>query len=250
MQLKKLFHEYQGLIVSIGILIVCGSGLLLGVVPLIQKTIDLNTESRTLSAEVDLLNNKVSVLQSIDENAMRRDLQTLLSAVPSDKSLSTLLATVDGLTSQTGISVDGFSLSKPGSLATESAKRLSADEQAVGSNILPFTVSIAGSFDQIRTFFASSVSVRRLFRIRTFDVSFLKAGTESANMVSARVAMDAFYSPLPSVIGPVSEPLTALTSTDIDLIAKVAAMQPLAQTSSLALPPPTAGAGKADPFSL
>lgn len=250
MQLRKLFREYQGLIVSIGILIVCGLGILLGVVPLIQKTINVHTESRTLSAEVDLLNNKVSVLQSIDENAMRSNLQTLLSAVPSDKSLGTLLGTLDGLTSQAGVSVDSFSLSKLGSLATESAKRLSADEQAVGSNILPFTISIAGSFDQIRALFAASVSVRRLFRIRTFDVSFLKAGTESANMVSAHVGMDAFYSPLPSAIGPVSEPLTALTSTDVDLIAKVAAMRPLAQTSSVALPAPAAGAGKADPFSL
>jgi Tfp pilus assembly protein PilO len=250
MQLRKLSREYQGLIVSIGILIVCGLGVLLGVVPLIQKTIDLNTENRSLSAEVDLLNNKVSVLQSIDENAMRSDLQTLLSAVPSDKSLSTLLDTLDGLTGKTGVSSGNFSLSKLGSLATESAQRLSADERAVGSNILPFTISLTGTLDQMRGFLATSVSVRRLFRIRTFDVSFVKTGTESGTMVSANMAMDTFYSPLPSAIGSVSEPLTALTSTDTNLIAKVAAMQPLVQTSSVTLPPPTGGAGKSDPFSL
>ena len=249
MQFKKLFHEYQGLIISIGILIVCGLGLLLGVVPLIQKTIDLNTESRTISAEVDLLNNKVSVLQSIDENAMRSDLQTLLSAVPSDKSLSTILGTLDGLTGKTGVSSENFSLSKPGSLATESAKRLTADEQAVGSNILPFAISLTGTLDQMRGFLATSISVRRLFRVRSFDVSFLKTGTESGSMVSANVAMDAFYSPLPSAIGSVSQQLTALTSTDTDLIAKVAGMQLLVQTSA-SLPPPSVGAAKPDPFSL
>lgn len=249
MQLKKLFHEYQGLIVSIGILIVCGLGVLLGVVPLIQKTIELNTQNHSLSAEVDLLNNKVSVLQSIDENAMRSDLQTLLSAVPSDKSLGTLLGTLDGLTGKTGVSSGDFSLPKLGSLATESAKRLSADEQAVGSNILPFTISLTGTLDQMRGFLATSISVRRLFRVRTFDVSFLKSGTESGTMVSANVAMDTFYSPLPSAIGSVREPLTALTSDDSDLIAKVNAMQ-LLVTTAATLPPPTGGAGKPDPFSL
>lgn len=249
MQLRKLFREYQGLIISVGVLIVSGLGLVLGVVPLIQKTIDLNTENSSLSAEVDLLNNKVSVLQSIDENMMRSDLQTLLSAVPSDKSLGTLLGTLDGLTGKTGVSSGNFSLSKLGSLATESAQRLTADEQAVGSNILPFTISLTGTLDQMRGFLATSISVRRLFRVRTFDVSFLKAGTESGTMVSANVAMDTFYSPLPSAIGSVSQPLTALTSTDTDLIAKVAAMPLLVQTSAT-LPPPTAGAGKPDPFSL
>jgi Tfp pilus assembly protein PilO len=249
MQLKKIFREYQGLIVSIGILIVSGLGFVLGVVPLLQNTITMNNEFNTLSAEVDVLKNKVSVLETIDEDTMKSNLQTLLSAVPSDKSLSTLLGTVDGLTAQTGVSVDNFSLSRLGSLATDSAQRLNADEQAVGSNILPFKISIAGSFDQVRAFFAAAVSVRRLVRIRTFDASFLKTGTVSANMVSANVTMDAFYSPLASTIGSVRQPVTALSDTDNELIAKVAAMQLLVQPSST-LPPPSAGAAKSDPFSL
>jgi hypothetical protein len=156
---------------------------------------------------------------------------------------------LDGLTAKTGVSVGDFSLSKLGSLATDSAQRLNADEQAVGSNILPFTISVEGTFDQLRAFFTAGISVRRLFRFRTFDVSFVKIGTESANVVSANVAMDTFYSPLPSTIGSVSQPVTALTGTDTDLIAKVAAMQ-LLVTTSAPMPPPTGGAGKSDPFSL
>lgn len=249
MQLKKIFRDYQGLIVSIGILLICGFGFVLGVVPLAQKAIDQNREFNTLSAEVNILKNKVSVLETLDEETIRNTLQTLLSAVPSDKSLSTLLGTVDGLAAQTGISVDTFSLSKLGGLSTASAERLSADEQGAGSNILPFTISIAGTLDQMRAFLTASISVRRLFRIRTLDVSFLKTGTVSASMVSANMAMDAFYSPLPSTIGSVNQPLTALTNTDDDLIAKVAAMKLLVQPSST-LPPPAAGAAKSDPFSL
>jgi len=249
MQQQKLFREYQGLIVSAGILVVCVLGVLLGVVPLVRKTSDLNKENRSISAEVELLKNKVSVLESLDENAMRSDLLILLSAVPSDKSLSTLLDTLDGLTAKTGVSSGDFSLSKLGSLATESAQRLSADEKGVGSNILPFTINLTGRVDQLRGFLAASVSVRRLFRVRTFQVQFAKTATGSSDMVSVVVGMDAFYSPIPSAIGPVSQPLTPLTSADSDLIAKLEGMQLLVAPSS-SLPPPSAGAEKTDPFSL
>ncbi|MCX6793784.1 MAG: type 4a pilus biogenesis protein PilO [Candidatus Gottesmanbacteria bacterium] len=243
-QLKKIFREYQWLIISIGILLMCGFGFVLGVVPLAQKAIDLNNEYSSLSAEVNALNNKASILQTIDEDTIRSNMQTLLSAVPYDKSLPTLLGTLDGLTAKTGVSVESFSLSKPGSLATVSARSLNAGEQAVGSNILPFTINVSGTFDQIRAFLTAATSVRRFFRIRTFDVSFVNADTVSAN-----IAMDAFYSPIPSSIGSVSQPITALTSTDNDLIAKIAAMQ-LFETTSATLPPPSAGAAKPDPFSL
>lgn len=252
MKLNKLFRTYQGLIVSIGILIVSVLGIVLGVVPIVQKTIVMNTQFNSLSAEVVVLKNKVSLLESIDEGSMRNNVQTLLSAVPSDKSIPTLLWTLDGLSAKTGVAAGNFSLAKLGSLATESAKRVTADEQAVGGNIVPFSMDISGSLDQIRGFLASSVSVRRLIRIRTFTVRFAKRSTEatgSANMISANLEMDTYYSPLPTTIGSVNQPLTALTSTDDDLIAKVAQMQ-LMQSTSLTLPSPSTGAVKPDPFSL
>jgi Tfp pilus assembly protein PilO len=244
MHLKKIFHEYQGLIVSVGILVISGFGLLVGVVPLMQKAIDVNDECSTLSGDVNVLNNKISVLETVNEDSMRSDLQTLLSAVPSDKSFLTLLGTLDGLTAKSGVSMGALSLTKPGSLSTASAERLTADEQAVGSNILPFTVNISGTFDQVHAFMTLATSIRRLFRVRTFDISFV--GPDSA---LATVDMDAFYSPLPSTIGSAHQLLTALTSSDTDLIAKVAAMD-LLVTAATPLPPPSAGAAKPDPFSL
>jgi Tfp pilus assembly protein PilO len=249
MQLTKLFRRYEGLIVSIAIFIVSGLGIVLGVVPILQKTIALYTQFNSVSAEVNVLKNKVAVLASVDESSLRSSVQTLLSAVPSDKSVPTLLWTLDGLTAKTGVAAGAFSLAKLGSLATESAKRVTADEQTVGGNILPFTISISGSLDQLRGFLATSVSVRRLVRIRTLGVSFQKNATGSADVVSATLGMDTFYSPLLTTIGSVSQPLTALTSTDNDVVAKVAQMQLMGSTS-LTLPPSAGGAVKPDPFSL
>lgn len=249
MKFNKLFREHQGLIISIGILIASALGLILGVVPIVQTTMSMYTDLNTVSAEVAVLKNKVSVLESIDEISIKTQAQTLLSAVPSDKSLSTLLGTLDGLSAKTGVSQGTFLLSKLGSLATESARRLSADEQAIGGNIVPFSVVVSGSLDQIRGFLTSSISIRRLLRVRSFDISFPKTGTESGAMVSATLAMDTFYAPLPTTIGAVGNPLTPLTSADDELIAKVENLQLLIPPSS-PLPPPAYGPAKADPFSL
>lgn len=250
MQITKLLRAYQGVIVSIIILIVSGLGIIFGVVPILQKTIVMNTDINNLSKEIEALKNKVSVLESVDEGSLRNNAQVLLSAVPSDKSVPTLLWTLDGLTAKTGVGTGNFLVARLGSLATESAKRVTADEQEIGGNILPFTVNITGSLDQLRGFLASTVSVRRLLRIRTLGVSFQKTGSEStgsANMVTAILGMDTFYSPLPTTIGSVSQPLTPLTSTDDDLVAKVAAMQLMETTT---LQPPLTGAARPDPFGL
>ena len=224
----------------------------MGVVPILQKTIAMNNEISSLSADVDVLKNKVSVLESIDEVSMRSNVQTLLSAVPSDASLPTLLGTLDGLVAKTGVASGNFTLAKLGDLATGSAQRLSADENTVGGNILPFTLNISGTFDQLRGFLALSVSVRRIIRVRTFNLLFLAPTAEasaSANTSSANLEMDAFYSPLPTTIGSVSQPLTALTSADDALIATISGMQ-LLGVSSTPLPPSSLGPAKPDPFSL
>lgn len=244
MQLKKIFRQYQDLLISITILLVSAFGLLAGIIPLAKSGLDINSSSATLSMEVDALNKKVSILQSADEDMLRSNLQALLIAVPSDKSLSTLLGTVDGLSAKTGVSVGTLSLTRPGSLATVSATRLTADERAVGSNILPFSLSVSGTLDQVKAFLSAAVSVRRLFRIRSFDIVFA-----NTNVITANLSMDAFYSPLPSTIGTVRTPISALSATDTEFIAKITAMQQFAQPSAV-LPAAAAGAGKPDPFSL
>lgn len=244
MQIKKIFREYRGPVISAGILLVSGFGFLFGVIPLIRKTIDVNKEYKVLSDEVFLLTKKASLLKSVDENEIRRNVNTLLTAVPSDKSLTTVLNTLDSVTVQTGVAAGSFSLAKPGSLASESAKRLSADEKAVGSNILPFTVSVQGSFEKIQAFLAMSTAVRRLLGVRTFSVSFTGADTVSAN-----VAMDAYYSPVSSSIGSVSHPVTMITNEENEIIGKVSAM-PIHTLSSYTPLPPAAAGVKTDPFSL
>lgn len=243
MKLSKIFRHYQRIILSGLIVLFALLGLFLGVVPLIQKSLVINGQITELSADIGALEAKLSVLGGLDEDTLRVNLETLLSAIPSDKSLASLMGTIDGLTAQTGVAVSALALAKPGSLATASARKLSADEQVVGSSILPFTVHLTGSFDQIRAFLASAVRVRRSFRIRSFDMTL-----QGATSVTANVAMDAFYAPIPSAIGSVLQTIGPLEAKDNQVIERLSGLPLLVQMSAPVAP--SAGAGKADPFSL
>lgn len=239
-QIKIFFRTYQGLSVSVGILIVCVVGLVLGVVPIGKKGFDTAKDVRSLVTKVNVLQNKIFVLQSIDENEMRNDVQTLLSALPPDKSIGTLFDTIDGLTTKTGVSVDSFTIIKPESVGTASASQLTP---------VPFTVHFSGTLPQVKAFLAAAISVRRLLHVRSFDVTS-PPSTGSAGLVSVTVAMDAFYSPIPKAIGSVTQPITGLTNADSDLIAKISSMQLIQSASVVGLPSASASASKVDPFSL
>ena len=181
------------------------------------------------------------------EQGFRGLLADLVTAVPADQSLTSLFSTMDGLASEIGITVTELTLAKPGPLATESARRQSKEEKEIGTNLLPFTATIVGNYDQIREFLARAVKVRRFFRVRGFTLSLV-----DPTNVSVRMNMDAFYAPYLTVIGGVDTKIEALTETDERTIATVANL-PLVGNPLLSLPPGEQGGDvpivpKANPF--
>ena len=235
---------YQQLCVSAGVLFVCVCGFLFGILPVTQNVLATIQDTRALSTEVQALQEKTLVLQSISEDQMRYNAQLLLSG--------TLFDTMDGLTSQAGVSVDSVTITKPGSIATASAIQASADEKKMGSSILSISMHFTGTLPQIKSFLSAAVSVRRLLRVRSFDVSVPKvsSATGSADLLSVNAAVDAYYSPVPTILGSVDRPISLLTNTENDLIASISAMKLIQSPSIAGLPSPSAGAAKADPFSL
>ncbi len=244
MQLKKFLRLYKNLILMTVWLLCSVAGLLFGVVPLAQKAVSLGADVRTLSAEVDLLRSRSAILNLLDENTLRRNVLTLATAVPPDKSLPTILTTIDTVSGGSGIDIIDVSLTNPGSLATASAKKITSSEAKIGSNVLPFSVSGRGTWEQAKSFLSSVVSVRRMFRLRSMDISL------NSDVVSVRADLDAFYFPYPTTVG-TAQTLSNLTDEEEKTIASVETL-PLdsvgvvstASTAATSVP-----SGKSDPFS-
>lgn len=218
-KLQKQLRPYKNVVVSGTIISTVILGSLFGLLPAARKVVTLIEEVQVLKKQTDDLQTKISILESIDEFTYKQHLASLVTAVPADQSLTSLFSTIDGLSLETGVSVTDLSLTKPGPLATASARRQTTEEKQIGSNLLPFTVTISGNYDQIKVFLARAVQVRRFFRVRSFDLTLL-----DPTKVSVRMAMDAFYAPYLTAIGSVDTPIEALTANDEAVISTVSNM--------------------------
>lgn len=216
------------------------AGILLGVIPLAQKTLTLLESDQALSAEVKFLGSKAVILDTLDENTLRNIVLVLASAVPPDKSLPTVFTTINTVSGLSDVAITDLTLSNPGSIATASAKKLTSDEAKIGTNILRFSVSGVGSFSQVQTFLRSVVSVRRMFRMQTMNLSI------SGDEVTFRLDFDAFYVPYPTTVGS-TESIAPFTDAQQKTISSVGALPLDSQTqeSTISASVPS---GKSNPF--
>lgn len=218
--IRRIIRLYQSFIISGVIILFCLLAFFIGMLPGYQKITRMMKALYEQTKTVQLLQEKINVLHALDETLLESYATAAISAVPADKSLGTIFSTIDGLTSQEGVAVSGISLSSIGSIATEAAKKISQDEQKIGVSIIPFSIIVIGPVEQVRNVVEKAVKIRRLFRIRNFDLSFdNKSGTTKST-----IQMDAYYIPIPKNVGKMSDSLKPLSDDEIQIINKISAL--------------------------
>ncbi len=240
---RKFLRLNQGIIIPAVMLLFSVFVSILVLYPVSQQTWDLIQDVNTERTEIVGLQTKLNQLQALDEETLRQQLRLLTSAIPTEKSLATLLSTAEVVSANTGATLSDLSLINPGSLATDSAKRQTSEEKTFGAALLPFSVVLTGSEQQIRNYLSTSINVRRLLRIKQFTVVFSGDGNARSN-----VSLDALYAGLPTNLGDVKQPIVPLTEKDEQLLDKLAA-QPNYSQELLAPPAAAEQPFKADPFS-
>lgn len=241
--LPKAFRPYQSIAVSIGLLLLCIVGVVVGVIPAVGKIEEQISAAKSLKEDTVSLSKKLSVLTAIDDQTVRTQLATVLSAVPADRSYPTIFETVEGVAAQTGVSVKTLNITGGGAIATSSGAKATAEEKKLGTRTVPFSVSVEGSLSNLEQFITLAPKVRRLLRIRVFSISYPK----DDRPVNITIEMDGFYMPLPTTIGNVKATLPSLTDSDVSVIDKLSQF-PLAVDQSAQLPPPLIGKVKESPF--
>lgn len=244
MKSDSFVRVYQHVIISGVIIVFCLIASIFAVVPAIGTVRETLSNMQTLADETDMLQKKLNILNTLDEDMLRVQLKEVLSAVPAERSFATVFETVEGVAAQTGVSVISMNLVGGATLATPSASKISASDKKLGTRTIPFSVSINGSLSAVQEFIARIPKVRRLFRIRVFSISFPK----DLRPLTVSVEMDAFYEPLPSTLGTAKTTLPTLTDADQAMITRLIEL-PLATFESGAMPPPLIGKIKDNPFS-
>jgi hypothetical protein len=245
MNSRRIYQKYKGFTFP-GVLILFSLFLFfMVVIPVIKQTLSIYQEAKTIGEEVEMLKKRVSILQRIDEATIESQLVILNSAIPSDKSLPTIMRTVEGLSGQSNITLTSVIMDQPGMISTGSAKILSDEERRFGMHLLPFSVSLAGTFSQLRDFLLQSTQVRRFIRAKAFTVDFSTLG--NPEQITTQVLFDAFYSPFQLTEN--QNQLTALLSDEEAMIHTLVGFPnvgeiPLSQSSSSLQPQ----ISRSDPF--
>lgn len=240
--LQRFLRIYQGFVVSGAIVLFGVVALLFAVIPGIRTTVALYDDLGELEGQIKNLSAKLSFLESLREEELRGQVAELLAAVPEEKSVPTILGTIEGLAQQTVVTIDDMSLTSPGSLATGSAARQSAAEKKIGASGLPFSLNASGTYEAVRDFVGKINAVRRLFDVTSFDVS-----TSGTGETKLRLSLTAFYQPLPSSIGSVESPVARLSEKDRATLENVLQFPDVSPSSGVPLTPILTD-GKRDPF--
>lgn len=238
--LTRFWRLYRGFALSVALLVFTAIGTFAGLLPVIRSSLNMFSAVQKFEERTKALTEKLQFLDSLDEETIRQNLQTLFSAVPPEKSIPTILSTTDGVIATSALSTLDISISNPGSLATEAATRKTTEEKQIGGLLQPFGVSLEGPVDNFGTFFQTISSVRRLLRVRNFEATISRG-----NIVQAHVELDAFYSPLPKAIGSIDQPISKTTSDEDAVVAKVSSYPLAAQSLSLS---PQVSTGRTNPF--
>ena len=246
MRIDKFFRTYQEFFVSGALIVIVIVGTIFGIFPMIQKILSIREDSVALSDSVQKLQSKETILENINDQTYQTELAALVSAVPTDKSLPTLFSTIDAVSASTGVIVAELSLDRPGTLASGSADKQTAEEKKIGTSLIPFSISVKGNYLQIHDFIAQVINIRRFFRVRNFNISF-----RDPDNITVRLGMDAFYAPLESIATTIESPIDPFSADETHIITTIENMrQPGALSSTISEPTAQSESTRSDPFSL
>lgn len=214
-------------------------GALLGIFPAIRTSFHLWGEYRMLTKDARELSRTRSILESLDAETLKTNAVDMGGVLPTEKSLPSILATLDAMSSRTEVGILDVSFSGTDTLtATASAKQEATHPS--GARLVQLTTSIDGTVSQVGEFLKLFGSVRRFLGVRSFQIT-----VTPTDRMQVKLELDGYYLPLaktggkPAVISPLSQ-------EEETVLANISAFPLIAQTPPL-LPLP-ASAANPDPF--
>lgn len=240
--IRKLLRQHKYIIIAVIFCLTGFGGLLFGVVPAAQAALEAIQDIRNLDVQITRLSKKVTSLNALSEDTLKNQLTVITTAIPIDKSVPSIFSAVDSTAAFTGVSVVDMSITQAGSLSTASAQKLTSDEKKLGASIMPFMLTVQGPFESISSFIGRIGAVRRLVRVKNFDVSLLATGA-----FQARLSLDAFYVPLPTTLSKADELFVDLTAEEQAVLATLASYPFVSGTVNETIRRPQLGT-KQNPF--
>ena len=227
LKIRRFIRMNTSLVVYSVLLFLGVIALFVGLVPALQKSYTLIRDLQTLQDEMNGIQKKVTMLSALNQGEVERRSEDVLLAVPTDKSVSTLLSSVEAVAFKNGLSISDMSIEAIGSLATDSGIQQTKPE----GNTITETVSLRGTLIQLREFLSEVVRVRRLMTIKNMALTAIP----KSMLMTAQLSVEVYYQPFPTTIGKATDPIEPFSQKEINTLDKVASYPVMftAETPSL-----------------
>lgn len=212
---------HETLVTYAAIFVVALMGLIVGVIPALQKDLVLFGAVQSEKDDVENLQKKSSLLASYLKDDLENLFTMVLSALPSDKSISTFMETVETVVAKHNLVIVSEEFERIGPVASQSDKTKSTGIEALG-----MILKVRGELSDLRAFFEDIIHVRRLVAVKDVDISF----SVRSNQPEAVIRLETYYAPLPSTIGSASEALPQLSEQQSQTLEKLSQYPVVYQT--------------------
>lgn len=183
------------------------------------------------------LTQKIDALEGLDNKELETKAEKTLKALPSEKNVAGLLATLKILGQETEVELKSIQVS-PGELSTRSAQ-ISGNQS--GLPLLGFKLTASGNQKNIRNFFDRLETILPLMRISTINLA-----QSEGELVEAKLELDSFYLLLPFELGPIEVPLATITQQEEKAYQELTRFKIVEKMEDLPLIP----SGKENPFTF
>jgi len=196
--------------------------------PQISGLINTNSTLLQVKQKSGFLEVKAQELQSLDEVQLQKDLGVALNALPSNQDYLEVINIIQGLLNQNAFSLQTLQFGQ--------------GDNTAGKPSFIVKMEISGPKSALNQLLTSMESTYRPMRLASIETNSPKQGSSTIN---ATVAVNVFYSPLPTTLGSVEAPLPILSDRDQELVTTLAKSVSLVAVGNVSV---SVLRGKTDPF--
>ncbi len=205
-----------------------------------------------LDHDLLVLRTKQGILESITDSDLETAANGLTIALPLSAGFPNIMIASERLANDTGVTLESLTIGGGTLAASGSAQKVAMDKK---TNLPAFTyqMTVTGQISQIRALLERFQTVRRLYRIQTFDLALAHTGQASLSAVArSTVSLTAFYNPAPNTFGKITDPIAALSRAEQDRITQVMSFPDLTTDANGGFTDPLIQGQpiREDPFSL
>ncbi len=201
--IKELYYKYKIFLIPTIVGITCMSILILVIYPQSLGYFQQMDKINTLKNNIEVLNNKASELQKIDEEARKKDLVVALTVLPVERDVPIAMSTLQNLIAKSNLVLKSTAYTPI--------------SKSSGKDGFMFRVSVIGPLFSVKNFLNELQNGSRIFKVESISLNF----QDTSSLIVADIPLTIFYEPAPKTVITLDQIIPTISDQEEELIGKL-----------------------------